>query len=52
MVSGAGSVEDAAFERSIRPVDFNDFVGQGRVVNNLRTYIEAARRRGDTMSPC
>jgi Holliday junction DNA helicase RuvB len=48
MVSGAGSVEDAAFERSIRPVDFNDFVGQARVVDNLRTYIEACRRRGDT----
>jgi len=30
----------------LRPRSFEEFVGQARVVENLRTWIEAARRRG------
>jgi len=31
---------------SLRPRSFDEFVGQARTVANLRTWIEAARRRG------
>src|SRR5262245_8095358 len=31
---------------SLRPRSFDEFVGQARAVANLRTWIEAARRRG------
>ncbi len=31
---------------SLRPRSFDEFVGQGRAVANLRTWIEAALRRG------
>jgi Holliday junction DNA helicase RuvB len=30
----------------LRPTSFEEFVGQAQVVGNLRTWIEAARRRG------
>jgi Holliday junction DNA helicase RuvB len=33
----------------LRPTSFSEFVGQQRVVDNLRTWIEAARRRGRTL---
>jgi Holliday junction DNA helicase RuvB len=41
------SNEEAEFEQRIRPESFEDFVGQTRVVENLKTYIAAARKRGD-----
>jgi len=31
---------------SLRPRSFEEFVGQARVVSNLRTWIDAARQRG------
>ena len=33
-------------EQSLRPRNFEEFVGQARVVTNLRTWIEAASKRG------
>ncbi len=47
VTSPKGTEEDRAFERTIRPREFGDFVGQRKVVDNLRTYIEASKRRGD-----
>ena len=39
--------EDRAFDRSLRPGQFDDFVGQERIKDNLRIFVEAARRRGE-----
>ncbi len=33
-------------DRSLRPTSFDEFVGQGRVVENLRTWIQAAQKGG------
>lgn len=33
----------------LRPRTFEEFVGQSRVVGNLRTWIDAARKRGRTL---
>jgi Holliday junction DNA helicase RuvB len=40
------SGEDLRHEASLRPRTLPEFVGQGRVVDNLGVYLEAARRRG------
>ncbi|HEV8323809.1 MAG TPA: Holliday junction branch migration DNA helicase RuvB [Myxococcota bacterium] len=40
--------EDAA-ERSLRPHDFGEYVGQARILDKLRVYVEAARRRGEAL---
>ena len=41
--------EDQELEIGLRPRSFADFVGQSRVRDNLRVYIEAARRRGEPL---
>jgi Holliday junction DNA helicase RuvB len=39
--------EDQALDRSLRPDHFGDFVGQDQIKDNLRVFVEAARRRGE-----
>jgi len=41
-----GLVED---ELTLRPRSFDEFIGQKKVVNNLRVYIEAARNRDEAL---
>ena len=36
-------------DRALRPLSFNDFVGQKSVLENLKVYVEAARRRGEAL---
>lgn len=36
-------------DRSLRPGSFADFIGQARVIEHLRVYVEAARARADAM---
>ena len=36
-------------ENSLRPHTLEDYVGQEKVKENLRIYLEAARRRGEAM---
>jgi len=43
-----GDDEDA-FEATLRPQRFKDFVGQERVVENLRVYVKAAMKRGEAI---
>ncbi|RMG17967.1 MAG: AAA family ATPase, partial [Deltaproteobacteria bacterium] len=40
---------DADLDLSLRPRSFDDFVGQRQVVDKLRVYVEAARRRGGAL---
>lgn len=41
--------EDAKMESSLRPLHFEDYVGQEKVKRNLKVYIEAAKERGDSL---
>ncbi len=41
--------EDIRIEGSLRPSNLDSYIGQEKVKDNLRIYIEAARRRGDTL---
>ena len=46
------SPEDEAesrIEKSLRPQRFEEFIGQGRVVENLKLAIDAANARGDVL---
>lgn len=45
--SGMSSERD--YENTLRPLRFNDFAGQSKVVDNLRIFVEAARRRGESL---
>ena len=41
--------EDAALEPGIRPQRLSEYIGQEKVRENLKVYIEAAKRRGDSL---
>ncbi len=41
--------EDSVFEASLRPKEFKEFVGQGKLIGNLHVYISAARKRGEPL---
>jgi Holliday junction DNA helicase RuvB len=38
--------DESRFDASLRPQRFSEFVGQRRIVENLRVYVEAAKARG------
>lgn len=41
--------EDIKVEGSLRPQTLNDYIGQSKIKENLKIYIEAARQRGDAL---
>ena len=41
--------DERNFDVALRPVDLNEYVGQKKHVDNLRVFIEAARRRGEAL---
>jgi len=41
--------EDQKNDKSLRPISFNDFVGQADIIDNLKIYIEAAKKRKDAL---
>lgn len=42
-------IEDVSFEATLRPHQLRDFIGQEQVKENLRIYIEAAKKRGESL---
>lgn len=49
MLSGEGLPDDLSLDNSLRPRRLDDFVGQEQLKDNLRVYIEAARRRKEPL---
>ena len=41
--------EDIKNETSLRPMTLNEYIGQEKIKNTLRVYIEAARQRGEAL---
>jgi len=41
--------EDAGFELSVRPHSFDEFVGQDKIKDNLKVFIQAAKQRGEPL---
>lgn len=41
--------DDIELDKSLRPKKFNDFIGQQKVVNNLKVFIQAALIRGEAL---
>lgn len=44
-----GRQKEKDFEQALRPLRFEDFSGQTKVVENLRIFVEAAKYRGDPL---
>jgi Holliday junction DNA helicase RuvB len=48
-VVSADSGGDETFETSLRPKDFDNYLGQTEVKNNMRVFIAAAKKRGESL---
>jgi len=40
---------EAEFDQALRPLSFHDFSGQQKITQNLKIFISAARKRGETL---
>ena len=43
---------DADIEKALRPLVFADFNGQGKIVENLSVFVEAAKMRAESLDHC
>ncbi len=43
------SSAEKEYEKALRPVEFDDFFGQPKVVENLLIFVEAAKQRGEAL---
>ncbi|GAB4338670.1 MAG: Holliday junction branch migration DNA helicase RuvB [Flammeovirgaceae bacterium] len=43
------SEEEKDIERALRPITFDDFTGQNKIVENLRVFVKATLMRGDSL---
>jgi len=41
--------EDKQNENSLRPLSFDDFIGQADIIENLKIYIKATKNRGESL---
>ncbi len=48
-LSPSSSEEDKGIETTLRPHSFSDFIGQDRIKENLKIFIEAARNRKEPL---
>lgn len=49
MITTEFTVEDSSIEGSLRPQMLDDYIGQTKAKENLKVYIEAAKRRGESL---
>jgi Holliday junction DNA helicase RuvB len=40
---------DKELDNALRPLSFDDFTGQDKIVENLKVFVEAANRRGESL---
>jgi Holliday junction DNA helicase RuvB len=43
------SSSDKEIEKALRPLSFEDFIGQDRIVENLKVFVLAAKQRGEAL---
>lgn len=52
MISTELMEEDKKFESTLRPKMLTDYIGQTKVKDNLKIYIEAAKQRNESLDHC
>jgi holliday junction DNA helicase RuvB len=48
-LSAVGGGDELGFELTLRPRSFNDFIGQDRIKDNLKVFIEATGKRKEPL---
>ena len=49
IISPNQQLEDINSEKSLRPTSFSEFIGQEKIIDNLKVYIEAAKKRKESL---
>src|SRR6188768_94572 len=49
LMASASQGDEDRFDRVFRPATLDDFIGQKKHKENLRVYVEAARKRGEPL---
>ncbi|MBA2606941.1 MAG: Holliday junction branch migration DNA helicase RuvB, partial [Acidobacteria bacterium] len=49
LIVGQATLEDVSVEQSLRPKKLDEYIGQRKIVNNLKIFLKAALRRGETL---
>lgn len=44
-----GTKQERDYEKALRPLQFSDFAGQEKIIENLRVFVAAARMRGEPL---
>lgn len=44
--------QEEKLENTLRPQSFDEYIGQSKVKENMKIYIEAAKKRGETLDHC
>ena len=48
-ITSTKNLTDAEIENSLRPTSFNEYVGQNKIKESLKVYIEAAKTRKESL---
>src|SRR3954462_10005389 len=43
------NAQEKEFEKALRPLSFDDFTGQYKVVDNIKIFVQAARQRSEPL---
>lgn len=46
------SIQEEKFETTLRPQHLSEYIGQTKVKESMKIYIEAAKKRGDALDHC
>lgn len=46
------TAEDVGIENNLRPASLDEYIGQEKIKQNLRVFIEAAKSRGEALDHC
>ncbi|GAB4173285.1 MAG: Holliday junction branch migration DNA helicase RuvB [Calditrichia bacterium] len=49
IIKPEANADELDFEKSLRPLKFQDFVGQKKIVENLKVYIQATKNRKEAL---
>jgi holliday junction DNA helicase RuvB len=49
LIVGEATLEDVSTEQSLRPKKLDEYIGQTKIVNNLKIFLKAALRRSEAL---
>src|SRR4051812_38284870 len=52
VLSPAAKVEEETYDRALRPKSLSEFIGQEKLKDNLKVFIQAARQRSEPLDHC